>query len=100
MIWRSFRSTSNSIRTPSSKFRWRKLTGQRSKTGSTIASSNSQRHTSRSISPISTTKTIWCVDPVADVRFPKAYAQSSLEKEGKTYYFISEQTHREFEQRR
>ena len=40
------------------------------------------------------------VDPVADVRFPKAYAQSSLEKEGKTYYFISEQTHREFEQRR
>jgi YHS domain-containing protein len=40
------------------------------------------------------------VDPVADVRFPKAYAQSSLAKEGKTYYFISEQTHREFEQRR
>jgi len=40
------------------------------------------------------------VDPVADVRFPQAYAHSSLEKEGKTYFFISEQTHREFEQRR
>lgn len=40
------------------------------------------------------------VDPVADVRFPKAYAQSSLERDGKTYYFISEQTRREFEQRR
>ncbi len=39
-------------------------------------------------------------DPVANVRFPKTYAQSSLEKEGKKYYFISEQTHREFEQRR
>jgi YHS domain-containing protein len=40
------------------------------------------------------------LDPVADVRFPKAYAQSTLEKDGKTYYFISEQTRREFEQRR
>ncbi|HEX4071003.1 MAG TPA: hypothetical protein VHX68_07535 [Planctomycetaceae bacterium] len=40
------------------------------------------------------------VDPVADVRFPKAYAQSALEKDGKTYYFISEQTRSEFAQRR
>jgi YHS domain-containing protein len=40
------------------------------------------------------------VDPVADLRFPKAYAQSSLEKDGKTYYFISEPTRRAFEQRR
>jgi YHS domain-containing protein len=40
------------------------------------------------------------VDPVADVRFPKVFAQSTLEKEGKMYYFISEQTRREFEQRR
>jgi YHS domain-containing protein len=40
------------------------------------------------------------VDPVADLRFPQAYAQSSLEKDGKTYYFISEQTRREFAQRR
>jgi YHS domain-containing protein len=40
------------------------------------------------------------LDPVADVRFPKAYAQSSLERDGKTYHFISEETRREFEQRR
>jgi YHS domain-containing protein len=39
------------------------------------------------------------VDPVADVRFPKAYAHASLDKEGKTYYFISEETRREFEER-
>ena len=39
-------------------------------------------------------------DPVANVRFPKTTAQSSLEKEGKEYHFISEQTRREFEQRR
>jgi YHS domain-containing protein len=39
-------------------------------------------------------------DPVANVRFPKSYVHSSLEKEGKTYYFISEQTRREFERRR
>jgi YHS domain-containing protein len=39
-------------------------------------------------------------DPVANVRFPKSYAHSSLERGGKTYYFISEQTRREFEQRR
>ncbi len=40
------------------------------------------------------------VDPAANVRFPKTYAHSSLEKAGKTYYFISEQTRREFENRR
>jgi YHS domain-containing protein len=39
------------------------------------------------------------VDPVADVRFPKAYAHASLEKEGETYYFIAEETQREFEER-
>jgi YHS domain-containing protein len=39
------------------------------------------------------------VDPVANVRFPKAFAQSTLEKGGKTHYFISEQTRREFERR-
>jgi YHS domain-containing protein len=38
-------------------------------------------------------------DPVANVRFPKAFAHSTLEKSGKTYYFISDQTRREFEQR-
>jgi len=40
------------------------------------------------------------VDPVANVRFPKVFAQSTLEKAGKTYYFISDQTRREFEQRK
>jgi YHS domain-containing protein len=40
------------------------------------------------------------VDPVASVRFPKVFAQSTLEKGGKTYYFISDQTRREFEQRK
>jgi YHS domain-containing protein len=39
------------------------------------------------------------VDPVANVRFPKVFAQSTLEKAGKTYYFISEQTRSEFEHR-
>ncbi len=39
-------------------------------------------------------------DPVANVRFPKAFAQSTFEKAGNTYYFISDQTRREFEQRK
>jgi YHS domain-containing protein len=39
------------------------------------------------------------IDPVANVRFPKVFAQSTLEKGGKTYYFISDQTRREFAQR-
>jgi YHS domain-containing protein len=38
-------------------------------------------------------------DPVANVRFPKVFAQSTLEKSGKKYYFISDQTRRDFEQR-
>jgi YHS domain-containing protein len=38
-------------------------------------------------------------DPVANVRFPKVFAQSTLEKGGKTYFFISDQTRREFDQR-
>lgn len=40
------------------------------------------------------------MDPVANVRFPKVFAQSSLEQGGKTHYFISDQTRREFEKRR
>jgi YHS domain-containing protein len=36
---------------------------------------------------------------VANVRFPKVFAQSTLEKSGKKYYFISDQTRRDFEQR-
>lgn len=36
-------------------------------------------------------------DPVAGVRFPKFAAGATLERDGKTYYFIGEQTRREFE---
>src|ERR1700733_10164143 len=36
-------------------------------------------------------------DPVANVRLPKVFAQSTLEKGGKTYFFISDQTRREFQ---
>jgi len=39
-------------------------------------------------------------DPVANVRFPKVFAQSTLDQGGKKYYFISEQTRRDFEKRR
>jgi YHS domain-containing protein len=39
------------------------------------------------------------MDPVANVRFPKAFAQSKLDQGGKTFYFISEQTRRDFEKR-
>ncbi len=38
-------------------------------------------------------------DPVANVRFPKPFAHSKLEQGDKTYYFISEQTRRDFEKR-
>lgn len=37
------------------------------------------------------------VDPVADVRFPKFAAAATIEREGKTYYFVGEETRREFE---
>ncbi len=40
------------------------------------------------------------IDPVAKVRFPKAFAHSALERAGKQHYFISEQTRREFEEQR
>jgi YHS domain-containing protein len=36
-------------------------------------------------------------DPVAHVKFPKFVAGATLERGGKTYYFISEDTRREFE---
>lgn len=36
-------------------------------------------------------------DPVAHVRFPKFVAGATLERGGKTYYFISEDTRRQFE---
>jgi YHS domain-containing protein len=38
-------------------------------------------------------------DPVAHVRFPKAAAASTLESGGKTYYFLGEETRREFEKK-
>ena len=36
-------------------------------------------------------------DPVARVRFPKYLASSTLERDGRTYYFVDEDTRREFE---
>jgi YHS domain-containing protein len=37
------------------------------------------------------------VDPIADIRFPKFAAASTLERDGKMYYFIGEETRSEFE---
>ena len=36
-------------------------------------------------------------DPVAKIRFPKYLAASTLEREGRTYYFVDEDTRRQFE---
>lgn len=36
-------------------------------------------------------------DPIAGIRFPKFAAATKLERDGKTYYFIGEETRREFE---
>jgi YHS domain-containing protein len=36
-------------------------------------------------------------DPVAGIRFPKYVAASSLERDGRTYYFVDEETRRKFE---
>jgi YHS domain-containing protein len=36
-------------------------------------------------------------DPVARIRFPKYLASSTLEQGGRTYYFVDEETRREFE---
>jgi YHS domain-containing protein len=36
-------------------------------------------------------------DPVAGVRFPRYAAAATVERNGKTYYFIGEETRREFE---
>lgn len=38
-------------------------------------------------------------DPVARIRFPKYLASSTLERDGQTYYFVDEETRREFEKR-
>lgn len=39
------------------------------------------------------------IDPVANVRFPRFAAASTLDWQGKKYYFIGEQTRREFEKK-
>jgi YHS domain-containing protein len=36
-------------------------------------------------------------DPVARVQFPKYLASSTLERDGRTYYFVDDETRREFE---
>jgi YHS domain-containing protein len=36
-------------------------------------------------------------DPVAKIRFPKYLASSTLGRDGRTYYFVDEDTRREFE---
>ena len=36
-------------------------------------------------------------DPVAKIRFPRYLAASTLERDGRTYYFVDEETRREFE---
>ena len=36
-------------------------------------------------------------DPIAGIRFPKLAAAATVERDGKTYYFIGEETRREFE---
>ena len=38
-------------------------------------------------------------DPIAEVKFPKYAAAATLDRDGKTYYFISEETCRQFEQK-
>jgi YHS domain-containing protein len=38
-------------------------------------------------------------DPIAGVQFPKYAAAATLDRQGKTWYFISEETRREFEQK-
>jgi YHS domain-containing protein len=37
-------------------------------------------------------------DPVAKIRVPKYLASSTLQRDGATYYFVGEDTRREFEQ--
>jgi YHS domain-containing protein len=42
-------------------------------------------------------KDVFVEDPVARIRFPKYLASSTLERDGRTYYFVDEETRREFE---
>jgi YHS domain-containing protein len=42
-------------------------------------------------------KDLFVEDSVARIRFPKYLAASTLERDGRTYYFVDEETRREFE---
>jgi YHS domain-containing protein len=42
-------------------------------------------------------KDVFVEDPVAKIRFPKYLAASTLERDGRTYYFVDEETRWEFE---
>jgi YHS domain-containing protein len=44
-------------------------------------------------------KDLFVEDPVAKIHFPKYLAASTLEREGQTYYFLDEETRREFERK-
>src|SRR4029079_9616832 len=44
-------------------------------------------------------KKLMVEDPVMGVRFPKHAAGATLEWKGKTYYFVGEETRREFEKK-
>ena len=38
------------------------------------------------------------MDPVSKIRFPKAFAKCSLDRDGKTYFFVSDETRAQFDQ--
>jgi YHS domain-containing protein len=42
-------------------------------------------------------KALFVEDPVAGIRFPKFLAASTLQRDGQTYYFVDEETRREFD---
>jgi YHS domain-containing protein len=42
-------------------------------------------------------KDVFVEDPIAKIRFPKYLAASTLERDGRTYYFVDEETRWEFE---
>ena len=72
----------------------------RSSSGSTIGSSplsrlHCPRAPGRSLQE--QLKDEFVEDPVARIRFPKYLASSTLERDGRTYYFVDEETRREFE---
>jgi YHS domain-containing protein len=44
-------------------------------------------------------KDVFVEDPVTRIRFPKYLASSTLERDGRTYYFVDEDTRRAFEKK-